>query len=102
MSIQLYNVAVSPNVLVAKLDDQFNVLYIHPALSDVIDKQKGVSIPVFKTLTAFGGLSKIPRDHEFFGKALVIHLNLDFATHPESYKWLEGEKLAKTVLKTIK
>lgn len=102
MSMQLYNVSVTPNVLVAELDDQYHVTFIHPALSSVIDKQKGVSIPVFKTLKAFEGRSKIPQNHTLFGKALVIHLNFDYASHPESYKWLIGEDLAKAVIQTIK
>jgi hypothetical protein len=92
--MKLYNIKVTPPVLLAEFDDSHQVKFLHPLLKRSIEIQRGAVIPAITKLTEqFNGLTRISSSDPKFGKALVIQLTFDYASHPDTYKWLNGDAL---------
>lgn len=86
----LYNVKTTPPILLAQIDDEFEVQYLHPLLQRTL-LNGTVIIPSINKFTAlFDGRTRIPTTDKDFGKALLIHLKFEYVTHPETYFLLSG------------
>ncbi len=92
--MKLFNIQISPQVLLAEIDKNNRVKFLHPLIKRTIDLQKGAVIPHLEALKAqFNGRTKIPCDDPLFGKALKIQLHFQYAHHPEVYSWIENEQV---------
>jgi hypothetical protein len=89
--MKLYNIKLEPPLLMAEIDDSFQIKFLHPDVKRAMEIQRGAIIPAInKLMVQFDGRTKISSDDPKFGRALALQLTFDYTSHPDTYKWMNG------------